>query len=137
MRYRESGVILAAEVVRLTAERDRYRAALARLAEVERDKATAVEALRSAQRDVERWEADWQTERRSAEEADARAGTLVAALDNLLVYARAEVSQWEGKNADRYWEARRFAREIEDVKRAALAAALPADAGTEKEVIGG
>ena len=66
--YRPEGT--GQRVDELVAERDTL---VARLTEVERDKATAVEALRSAQRDVERWEADWQTERRVTEATETQA----------------------------------------------------------------
>ena len=53
---------------------------------------------------------------------DARWRTLVGAL---LAWAETEAEHWDGRNADRYWQAQRMADEIQRQAQAALDGAEP------------
>ena len=56
-----------------------------------------------------------------AEAAEAHVARLTKALDNLQAYAAAELVEWSERNADRYWEARRFKMEIDAAQAPRLA----------------
>lgn len=68
--------------------------------------------LRAFNERFEELESEGEALRKRAEEAEHTRDSFMSAWRMLHDYARAEVSDWEGRNADRFWEANRFLQTI-------------------------